>query len=292
MKLPRIFDSFAHGQVFTIEEARDKLQTTGNTLRKRLSELAGRGYIFPVRQGLYRLGRPLEHGALPPVSPLAIAAKLTPSSYLAYGSALKTHAAETHKPGGTVFVISQTKFNSFDFEGIHYFWCQNTETSSGGIESRTLNDGTCTFEVRLTDFEKTLIDCLRRPAHCPPLHELIRLSITAGRIPSFERMLSYAQQCQVAAVYNRLGFFLERMRPQWDVPADLFLELESKISRKQTEWIVEPPANDPSQGPALVHSNALSMEAGLNRWRVVVRNQPGMPLPGNNVVKRSPAGVL
>ena len=61
MKLPKIYDHFKQGQIFTIDEAREKLKTTGNTLRKRLSELSARGYIFPIRQGLYRVTTQFRH---------------------------------------------------------------------------------------------------------------------------------------------------------------------------------------------------------------------------------------
>ena len=57
MKLPRIYTHFKPGQVFTIDEVRCKLSAKGNTLRKRLSDLTMRGYISPIRQGLYRFSR-------------------------------------------------------------------------------------------------------------------------------------------------------------------------------------------------------------------------------------------
>src|SRR5437870_5320873 len=134
MKLPQIYTHFQQGQVFTIDEARLKLGTSGNTLRKRLSDLSGRGYISPIRQGLYRLckigeSRFERHSN----SPYEIASKLTSAGHLGYKTALQFHAQLQVPKNDTVCVVSTTKFNSFEFDKREYIWCQSAE--SYGIET-------------------------------------------------------------------------------------------------------------------------------------------------------------
>lgn len=234
MKLPRIYEHFKQGQIFTIEEARENLKTTGNTLRKRLSELASRGYIFPIRQGLYRVTKIGERPELNKSSPFAIAGKLTPYSYVGFHSALQLHAKEIPKENDTIYVVSPTKFNSFYFEGINYFWCQSPEAH--GLQTQILTHNGIEFAVLSSNFEKSLVDCLKRPTHCPPFHELIRLCRISRYIPDIEKILKYASDCNVQALFNRLGFLFEQNLPYWEIQDDFFKFVENKMSRKQTEW--------------------------------------------------------
>ncbi|WP_186646638.1 type IV toxin-antitoxin system AbiEi family antitoxin domain-containing protein [Fluviispira vulneris] len=277
MKLPRIYEHFKQGQIFTIEEAREKLKTTGNTLRKRLSELATRGYIFPIRQGLYRVSKIGERPEREKSSPFAIASKLTPYCYVGFHSALQLHAKETPKENDTIFVVSPTKFNSFKFEGVYYFWCQSPEPH--GLETYLLHNGELEFPLLASNFEKSLVDCLKRPAHCPPFHELVRLCKKITISPDFEKILRYASDCNVQALFNRLGFLFEKSLAYWKIQEEYFKQIEGKMSRKQTEWPIlyeaqtkatlETPfsyAGKPVQHPA----DSQNMQAFelRNRWKV------------------------
>ena len=272
MKLPKIYEHFRQGQIFTIEEARDRLQTTGNTLRKRLSELASRGYITPVRQGLYRVSSPFDYCERHRSSPFAVAAKLTSSCYVAFSSALQLHAGETPQDRDTVFVVSPTKFNAFAFEGRHYFWCQSPDDF--GTEELLLVDDHLEFTVRASNFEKSLVDCLRRTAHSPALPELIRLCQSAERTPNLDLILQYATQCEVAALFNRVGFFFESMQSFWSVPSEFLTGVEKKMSRKQTEWPVELTAHVRGSGASALQTIDYKIENSLKiRWRVQFASQ-------------------
>ena len=234
MKLPRIFEHFKQGQIFTIDEAREKLGTTGNTLRKRLSELSARNYIFPIRQGLYRVSRIGERPDRHQSSPFAIASKLTPYCYVGFKSALQLHAGEIPFENDTVFVVSPTKFNSFKFESRSYFWCQSPE--SHGLETHVLYDYDIEFSILVTTFEKSIVDCLKRPAHCPTLSELIGLCDRVPRKPDLEKLLKYVFDCNIQSLFNRIGYLFEKKQNAWDIDDCILRELENKMSKKQTDW--------------------------------------------------------
>ncbi|APJ02627.1 type IV toxin-antitoxin system AbiEi family antitoxin domain-containing protein [Silvanigrella aquatica] len=277
MKLPRIYEHFRQGQIFTIEEAREKLKTTGNTLRKRLSELASRGYIFPIRQGLYRVTKIGERPDLDKSSPFAIAGKLTPYSYVGFHSALQLHAREVLKENDTIYVVSPTKFNSFRFEGIHYFWCQSPEPH--GLETHFLTHNGLEFAILTSNFEKTLVDCLKRPTHCPPFYELVRLCRKSGYLPDIEKILKYAADCNVQALFNRLGFLFEKNLSHWEIEDNFFKFIEDRMSRKQTEWPIPYDLHkNTSESQVVGHSpGGGSLGGGVldmkNRWKVQFSQQ-------------------
>ncbi|MES2614181.1 MAG: hypothetical protein V4591_02070 [Bdellovibrionota bacterium] len=241
MKLPRIFEHFKQGQVFTIEEAREKLGTTGNTLRKRLSELAARQYIFQIRQGLYRIAKTGENSQKIITSPFAIATKLAPYCYIGFKSALALHAKETPAESEYVYEVSPTKFNHFKFENRTYFWCQTPE--SHGLETYTLNEYGVEFPVLATNFEKSIVDCLKRPAHCPSFAELVRLCEKSDQSPDVQKILKYASNCQVQSLFNRIGFLFEKNKTRWSVSDTVFTFIENKMSRKLTDWPIHTGSN-------------------------------------------------
>jgi predicted transcriptional regulator of viral defense system len=236
MRLPRIYDHFSKGQVFTVDEARNALSISGNTLRKRLCELSARGYIRPVRQGLYSLSHPAESTEVTHMSPYVLASKITPWCYVGFSSALQFHAGETPREGETVHVVSQRKFNSFEFEGREYFWCQSPDT--WGLETHAMKEGQWTIDVRITDFEKTILDCVKRPMHSPSFSDLVRLCLASRKRPSVDKLFQYAVEADVSAVFNRLGYFLETMQSHWDISAEALVPFHKRISRRLTDWNV------------------------------------------------------
>lgn len=266
MKLPRIYEHFKQGQVFTIEEAREKLGTTGNTLRKRLSELASRHYIFQIRQGLYRIVKIGENPQKTPTPPFAIASKLAPYCYVGFKSALALHAKETPQENDIVYVVSPTKFNHFKFEGRTYFWCQSPEAH--GLETYILNDCGLEYAVLATNFEKSIIDCLKRPAHCPSFFELVRLCEMNQETPDIQKILKYASDTQVQSLFNRVGFLFEKNKTRWNVTDTVFSYIENKMSRKITDW----PIHAGSAQGTKVETDSVSIAdyimEGKNRWKI------------------------
>ena len=260
MRLPRIYDHFRRGQIFTIDEARTVLGITGNTLRKRLCELATRGYIVQIRQGLYQLSFPAEAGGfVKSSSAFAVASKVAPYCYLGFHSALRFHAGENPIEGETVFVVSPTKFNAFQFGENNFFWCQGPDPY--GLETNILADEDWEFPLLVTNFEKTLVDCIKRPAHSPALPELVRLASQGQKLPNLDKLFTSASDCQVAALFNRVGCFLDIMRDAWHIPDDLLQAFQTRMSRKVTEWPILPLEKGESPTPTLASGRE-------SRWKI------------------------
>jgi predicted transcriptional regulator of viral defense system len=233
MRLPKIYDHFQCGQIFTIDEAREALNSTGNTLRKRLCELATRGYLSQIRQGMYRLMNP--EAPLANASPLVIASKLTPFCYIGFRTALKYHVTgEIPIPGEVAYVVSSTKFNGFEYEGVPYYWCQSPDPY--GLDTHLITDEGLEYPVLVTNFEKTLVDCLKRPQHGMPLSELIAFAYRHDNPPDLARLFTYACDEEVAAVFNKVGYFLELMQRHWNIPNEFLEEIRSRMTRKHTSW--------------------------------------------------------
>lgn len=234
MKLPKIYTYFDPGEFFTIHEVQQKLGTSGNTLRKRLSELSLKGYLCPVRKGLYYLTKADKKIETNIKSPYVVASKLTPECHIGFKTALQFHANKIPPEQDTVYVVSPSKFNSFQFENRFFFWCQNS--CKNGIEKYTLSHHGLEFEIRATNFEKSLVDCLKRPSICPSFFELIRLCEETNKVPDVEKILKYVTECNVQIMFNRVGVLFEKIKNKWDLDEHFFQELERKMNKRQTYW--------------------------------------------------------
>jgi predicted transcriptional regulator of viral defense system len=263
MRLPKIYDHFQQGQLFTIDEARAALNITGNTLRKRLCELSLRGYIKAVRQGLYQIA-PTEGGTpLQNSSPYSLACKLTPWCYIGFKTALQFYAREHPPEGDTVFVVSHRKFNPFEHNGLNYFWCQSPD--DWGLEKYSSVEGHWQAPIVVTDFEKTLLDCIKRPMHSPAMHEFIRLCKATGKRPDMEKLFRYAANPGTTAIFNRLGFLLDTMAQHWDISETTLKAAEERMSRRQTEWHI------PASRGCAREFNDKEMS---NRWHIQFPENP------------------
>jgi predicted transcriptional regulator of viral defense system len=235
MKVPRIYEYFVFGQLVTIAEMKEHLERSGNTLRKRLSELSARGYLMPIRQGLYMVCSVAERQQKAAASPFAIASRVSPNACVGYRSALQFHAGIRPSAPERVTVISETKFNAFSFNGFEYVWCQSALVD-GVLVIRTSEFAPNV--VRVTSPERTIIDCLRRPGFEPDLAELVSLSACFSRPPDFNLIIHHAQAAGAAALFNRLGLYLECMEGLWHVPAQVLTTLAKNASRKSCEWLI------------------------------------------------------
>jgi predicted transcriptional regulator of viral defense system len=237
MKIPRIYECFEEGQIFSIEEAKEKLQTHGNTLRKMLSTLASKGYIIPIRHSLYMLNRlELKDSLLPEIKylPLFIASKVAQQAYVGYVTSLYIHADLEIPKNSSIFVVSQTKFNPFFFQNYCYTWKQNQDNF--GVEKMNFKHQAYTYQIQMTNLEKTLLDCLRKPVYCQNLTTLLQICRKIHVKPNFSRLFYYLELLDTKSLSNRLGFLLDHLKDDWRIESFIFNKLAKQMHPKTVEW--------------------------------------------------------
>ena len=160
----------------------DVVRITGS--KERASELLlnyqSRGFITKLRRGLYCV---LNLGtSAPEASKFQIATSITPTATVAYHSAMEYHGF-AHQPFYELSVASATRFTSFEFDGISYRYYRNP-----------ISLGILTFDydhsIRITDIERTIIDCIDRIDLCGGVEELLHC-LSSIHYVSTERLLQY-----------------------------------------------------------------------------------------------------
>lgn len=144
--------SFLHTKLlFTLQ---DVAQEVGNTRSAQtlLMRYQKQGFVSKVRRGLYCANNIATH--LPEANKYQVASAITPSSYVAYHTAMEYHGL-AHQVYYDVAVGGEQAFNAFEFDGIHFAFRQIP--THIGIDTPIADS-----HVRVTNVERTIIDCIDR----------------------------------------------------------------------------------------------------------------------------------
>lgn len=158
------------------------------------------GYLSKVRRGLYCVNN-LATGQ-PEANKFQVASTITPTSFIAYHAAMEYHGL-AHQVYYDVAVGSEQAFNSFDFDG-HHFACIRL-SADVGIETPKAD-----FHVRVTNVERTIIECIDRIDLCGGWEELVNC-LKSVQYMREEQLLTILRLYNKTALYKKAGFLFEQL---------------------------------------------------------------------------------
>lgn len=232
-------------RIFTLCELM-KATSESNTLQlsKLLQRWQQQGVAVQVRRNLYCMVD-LSTG-LPLCNKYEIGSHLSESSYISYHSALEFHGL-AHQPFNEVFVSSLSRFNSFCHDDVDYVYCRQAANNIEGIGSPKGNPF-----VRITDMERTLLDCFDRIDRAGGIEELLHC-MEGITLLDEEKLTTYLAAFNKVFLYQKTGYLLERIKEQAHI-TDPFIELCRTKGTKSVKWLTN---NDES-------------DTFVNRWRLYV----------------------
>lgn len=151
----------------------------------------------------------------------------SPDYYISYYSAMDMHNMVTHPvtkvfvntpkqeykkqkiAGGVIFEFIY--ISSKNLWGIKNFWVTKSE------------------QVKVSDIERTIIDCLYRPQYCGGILEIAKGLWMQKQKIDFDRLFNYAVRFDRIVVIKRLGYILESLGLK---DARYLNKLKSKINNK------------------------------------------------------------
>lgn len=190
--------SFLYSKLlFTLQ---DVAQETGNTRSAQtlLMRYQKQGFVSKVRRGLYCANNIATH--LPEANKYQVASAITPSSYVAYHAAMEYHGL-AHQVYYDVAVGGEQAFNAFEYDGIHFAFHQIP--THIGIDTPIADS-----HVRVTNVERTVVDCIDRIDLCGGWEELTNCLMSVQYLRE-EMLLTMLQIYNKIALYKKVGFFTE-----------------------------------------------------------------------------------
>jgi predicted transcriptional regulator of viral defense system len=203
-----------------------------NAAKEILRRYKKQGIISQVRRDLYVVTDLASKVSL--ASKFEIAGHITPSSYLAYHAALEYHGI-ANQVFYEIYVASEEAFNNFDYEGISYTFCPSK--SKAGIVNPLMDS-----LIRVTDLERTMLDCIHRIDLSGGLEELIECFVLITYVNE-SKLLDYLQDFDKQILYQKAGFILSYFQKEMKLSDAFFEKCKSKIG-KSTRYLTDAQESD------------------------------------------------
>lgn len=193
-----------------------------NSARTALGKLLREGIVLKIRNDMYTCvsGETFE----PVASRYQIGSAITDSAYISHHSAMEMYGA-TDQVFYEVYVSSNTRFNDFEFSGVHFHFIKSK--CSIGIESPEFSGG-----IRMTDKERTVIDCIKDMDSIAGPEETIENVASMKRL-SEEKLLKYLESYNNQFLYQKTGLILSHIKDQLKISDQFFMICHSKIGKSR-----------------------------------------------------------
>jgi predicted transcriptional regulator of viral defense system len=190
------------------------------------------GLISQVRRDLYVATDLATKASL--AGKFEIAGHITPSSCLAYHAALEYHGL-AHQVFYYLYISSNEAFRNFDYDGISYIYCPSKS------EAGVVRPVTDSF-VRVTDLERTVVDCINRIDLSGGLEELVQCFAVITYINE-RKLLDYLNCFDKQFLYQKTGFILGYFQKEMKLSDAFFPLCKSKIG-KSTRYLTDTPESN------------------------------------------------
>lgn len=181
-----------------------------------------------MRRGLYEI-MPIEHiGKQKPVADkFLLARKIVEPYCFVYHTALELHGVANSAFYNTVYIASTRQFRHFTYDDIEFKWIPRKQLT--GSEYAIWR----TARIRVTDRERTVVDCLDRVDLAGGFEELYK-SLLSMRNLNLLRLREYAKLAKKKVLFHKLGFFLSlpRIREVWSVDETELVKIREELSTR------------------------------------------------------------
>ncbi len=195
---------FLDRPVFTLDEARAEFNSEG-ALFGALKRAMDRREIRRLAPGLYCAVN--AYTGEPVVDKFEIGTALRPDGYCAYSTALEYHGLAGNSTYDEVQMIAGRQTGPVVIDGVSYrtFVCSYSE---GVIETRWK------APIRVTDKERTIVDCLDRMELCGGLQEVFS-ALSRVRYADEDKLLKYLEGYGCKFLYKKAGYLMSVLSPSY-----------------------------------------------------------------------------
>ena len=180
--------------IFSLDDLKALLGTSSEDVNERIENLVHKKIFSRIERGKYCRNNFRDENV--------IGCFLVPDGAIAYWSALNMHGL-TEQFANRLFVQTTRTKKSKAVFGVNYKFVKIKETKQIGV----ITQGAGNHVYRITDVEKTLIDCFDLPQYSGGYAELIRAFCQAH--VDQDKLIRYCQAIANVSVIKRLAFLSE-----------------------------------------------------------------------------------
>jgi predicted transcriptional regulator of viral defense system len=191
----------------------DLKELTGNvkTASALVANYLKKGYIVSIKRNLYSAVNLETKAAV--ADKFKIGSSITGDAYISHHSALEFHGI-AHQLFFEIYVSSSRPFKDFQFDGLIYRYVASKTTE--GIITYPTNRG-----VRVTDLERTVIDCIKNIDKSGGLEEILQC-LQVITFLDCHKLQAYLQLYNIQMLYQKTGYILEHFKESLQLTDDFF----------------------------------------------------------------------
>ena len=213
--------------------SKDVATLTGNesTAKSLLASGLRNGTLCRIKPNLYAV-TDMATG-LCAANKFEIASNISNTACVAYHSAMEYHGLG-HQLFNEMSVISVSTFRTFEFESITYIRHQPKITK--GVMVPMMNS-----KVKVTDLERTVIDCIDRIKYAGGLEELLNNFTSVAYIDE-TKLKAYLDAYGKASLYQKAGYLLSMYKKQLRLSTGFFHHCKAHIGQS-TRYLADVVSN-------------------------------------------------
>ena len=225
----KIFVELYPYKLFTFHEA-SKIIKNIQVCRNNINRLTKQDIIIRLKAGIYYI-KPLDNPDFYP-DPIHIASKLRPDSVICSNTALKVlklsnTQGSLQSSSDSIIYLGSKHPSKLRIGRYIYKIIRNFNFGMDKIEYQTSYGK---FELKVTDIERTILDCLR--TRSVKAEELINILRTKPVELSLKKVLNYLERYDMPILYNKIGMILDLCRQNLKVDETEFEKIRKKLTKK------------------------------------------------------------
>jgi predicted transcriptional regulator of viral defense system len=194
--------------IFCLKEVQKILNLSKASSSNFMRKLVNRGVATRLKPGLfilvpYELGSGYEYAG----EPLIVAREIMggKSYYISHGTAMEIYGMTTQSQL-VIYITTLDSHRPISILGTEYRFICSQKKLFFGLDDYWI---TKQQKVKVSNLERTIIDCLKHPQYSGGLTEIAKGLWMRQHDISVARLVEYAVNVHVGAVMRRLGFLLE-----------------------------------------------------------------------------------
>lgn len=193
-----------------------------NTAKSILYDYKKKKYIDSVHRGLY-VALDLVTGN-PIANRYEIGSSINEDAYISFHSALEYYGL-SNQVFNTVTVSTKQRFNAFDYDYVSY------ERTNINIQSGIITP-LRTPLVRVTDVERTIVDCFHDIDRAGGLDELMEALHLVFSVDE-QKLFSYLSEYNQIVLWQKIGYIMSLLKVKIGISNDFLSLCKSKIHDKK-----------------------------------------------------------
>jgi predicted transcriptional regulator of viral defense system len=218
----KIYKEFYQKKLFTLSET-NKIIRNNQICRNNINRLYKQGLIKRLKAGLYYIS-PLDNPDFYP-DPIHIGTKLRPEAVITANSALKVLGLISTNDN-TLYIsskhTSKLRINKQTYRIIKGY--------NFGVDTIKYQTPYGTYDIKVTDIERTLIDCLR--TRSVKGEELIKILIEKKPEINMRKIQNYLEKYEMPILYSKVGLVLDNCKIELKLSESDLEKIRRKLTKK------------------------------------------------------------